>query len=60
MKAWEVLAITVDGELVCPDCAEGRDEHRAFVEAVDDMAPLFASDATGDETCGRCGQKISE
>ncbi len=58
MKAWEVLAIQVDGELVCPDCTQNSDERRAFVEGVEDMAPLFASDATGEETCGRCGKKI--
>jgi len=58
MKAWEVLAVAVDGELVCPDCAKGKDERKAFVEAVDGISPLFASDATGDEVCGRCGEKV--
>ncbi len=60
MKAWEVIAITVDGELVCPECAQGRDEHKAFVEEIPDMAPLFASDSNGEETCTRCGEKLRE
>ena len=60
MKAWEVIAIAVDGELVCSECAQGFDERRAFVEEVPDMAPLFASDANGEETCGRCGEKLRE
>ena len=59
MKAWEVLAITVNGELVCPDCTANKDERLAFCQAVEDIAPLFASDATGDETCTRCGEKIT-
>ena len=59
MKAWEVLAIAVDGELVCPDCTANKNERRAFCAEVDDIAPLFASDATGDETCTRCGKKIT-
>jgi len=60
MKAWEVLAVQVDGEWVCEDCLEPGDETDSFNgTAVDDMPPLFASDARGDEICGRCGQEIA-
>ena len=57
-KVWEVLAIAVDGELVCEDCADPGNERTAFSEEVDGISPLFASDATGDEVCDRCGRKI--
>lgn len=60
MKAWEVLAISVDGDLVCPDCTNTKEERKAFAATVEDMTPLFASDANGTETCGRCGQPIKE
>ena len=63
MEAWEVLAIAVDGEFVCENCLKPGAEHDSFYdkegEQDEEMPPLFASDATGDEVCGRCGEKIT-
>ena len=55
MKAWEVLAVAHDGELVCWDCM--NDHERAVAqdkETDDEISPLFASSVEGEETCGRC------
>lgn len=60
MKAWEVIAIAIDGEFVCPDCTTTLEEEKAFEDEVEDMAPLFACDSTGEETCGRCGKSLRE
>jgi hypothetical protein len=57
LKAWEVIAITVDGEIVCRGCAKD-DEKKAFSEPVDDIGVVFASDANDDETCTRCGERL--
>ncbi len=67
MKAWDVLAIARDGEFVCWDCMTVQE--RAYASADDDegaaewaednsVSVLFASDASGPETCGRCLQVI--
>jgi hypothetical protein len=58
VKAWEVIGIAVNGEFVCCDCTKTREERDAFVKGVENISPLFASDADGDETCGRCGQPL--
>lgn len=34
MKAWEVIAIAVDGEFVCPDCTTTPEEEKAFEDEV--------------------------
>jgi hypothetical protein len=60
MKAWEVLAIAVEGELVCSECTQTKEERKAFKDTVEDMPPLFVSDADGTEVCGRCGNPIQE
>ena len=62
MKAWTVLAITKNGEFVGECCLKGKDEHDAFHdkgEPNDDIGVLFASNAEGDEVCGRCGQPLA-
>ena len=59
MNAWEVLAIARDGEMVCWGCM--TKEERACANdklELDDVSPLFASDVTQEETCGRCGDVI--
>ena len=61
MKAWEVLAIIRDGEYVCEDCLKGKDETDSFNDTGDPdegYPPLFASDADGTETCGRCNKNL--
>ena len=62
MKAWEVLAIAVDGELVCRDCLKPGEETESFHDIGEhpDISVLFASDSTGDEVCGRCHHPLVE
>jgi hypothetical protein len=63
MKAWEVLGVVHDGELICEDCLVSTKEINAFYdrgEPDNKYTPLFVSDANGDETCTRCGQLLSE
>lgn len=55
MKAWEVLAVAHDGELICFDCM--TEEEREVAEGIrvhDDITPLFAIKAHENEVCGRC------
>jgi hypothetical protein len=59
-KAWEVLAVSVDGEFVCEDCTQTKDERAAFRKTVEGISPLFVSDSDGTETCGRCHKNLSE
>lgn len=59
-KAWKVLAVAVNGEFVCTDCAQTKDERAAFVRPVEEISPLFVSDSDGTETCGRCNKNLSE
>ncbi len=55
MKAWEVLAITRNGEFVCWDCMTLEEKEVANDETeIDDVGVLFASDVNGPESCGRC------
>ena len=62
MKAWTVLAVAHDGEMVCPDCY--TPEERSFARdeedlECDDMSVVFASDEIDDnDVCGRCGEPI--
>ena len=59
MKAWTVLAIAHDGEMVCWDCMTPEEILVAKDEKLsDEISPLFASDVEGPETCGRCLQII--
>jgi len=62
MKAWTVLAIVKDGELICHECLQGKDENEAFHDKGDhpDIGVLFASNAEGDETCTRCNQSLTD
>ena len=56
MKAWTVVAIAHDGELVCFDCCSDT-ERRVWQnqERVDDISVVFASDELEEgEVCGRC------
>lgn len=64
IKAWTVMGIVKDGEMVCEDCLNGQDE----VDAFNDTGPqdsgigvLFASDM-GDEpeVCTRCNRPLGE
>jgi len=60
MKAWQVLAVAHNGELVCWNCmtddekAVARDE-----KEIDNISPFFASEVAQPEVCGRC-MKIIE
>lgn len=59
MKAWEVLAIQHDGEIVCPDCYTAAEQACANdTGECDNMSPVFASDIEGPEYCSRCGYII--
>jgi uncharacterized Zn finger protein (UPF0148 family) len=65
VKAWEVIAVAHDGEIVCPDCytdAERRVANDASDENDDEneeITPVFASnEIEEDECCGRCGERL--
>ena len=62
MKAWTVLGVVHDGEIICWDCMTERERIVANDEATDDeITPLFASDEGADEeTCSRCGECLWE
>jgi len=58
MKAWDVLAVAHDGELVCWGCMTPEERRSANDKPRpgddEEISPLFASDVQGPETCGRC------
>lgn len=62
MNACEVVGITVEGEVVCGDCLEGKDEQEAFdgVEGCnEEIGVIFAGDDGADiEVCGRCNHPL--
>lgn len=67
MKAWEVVAITRDGEFVCEDCLKDDDEKAVWLDADNaqelmednEIGVVFATDDLADDAvCGRCGGKI--
>jgi hypothetical protein len=64
MKAWEVIAVERDGELVCRDCCS--DEEKAVWDDSNmnndaEISVVFASDELEEDACcGRCGCKIEE
>jgi len=67
MKAWEVVAITRDGEHICEDCLKDPIEETVWADSDNahelmeeyGIGVVFASDDTADEAvCGRCGGKI--
>lgn len=59
MKAWDVLAVATNGELVCWDCMTAHERAVANDKATDDdISPLFVSDVEQEEVCGRCNQVI--
>ena len=62
MKAWEVIGIAHDGELVCWNCMTKEEEKVARDEVNDDeITPVFASDENAlDECCSRCGNLLWE
>lgn len=63
MKAWEVVAIARDGELVCRDCCDDA-ERRAWEDKEPgnpDITVVFASDeGWQNDCCGRCGNKLGK
>jgi hypothetical protein len=59
MKAWEVIAVAHDGELVCPACY--TELERAVVDGMEhgEVSVIFDSDPLEPgSTCGRCGELI--
>lgn len=65
MKAWEVVAIARDGELVCYDCCS--DEEKAVWNDQNmnndaEISVVFASDEgwQDDNCCGRCLRKLED
>ena len=53
-KSWEVLAIVVDGTLVCKRCLRGKDEIASFNGESDMYAKLFFNEWKKNDLCGRC------
>ena len=62
MKAWTVLGVIHDGEIVCWECMTKRERIVANDQAEDDdISPVFASDEGADyENCSRCGEWLWE
>lgn len=59
MKAYEVVGIMNNGEVVCPACMTPEENSVATDEGqVDEITPIFAGECEEDETCSRCGEKL--
>jgi len=59
VKAWEVVAVAHNGELVCPACYTELEQ--AVVDGMEhgEVSCIFASDELKpDEVCSRCGEPL--
>ena len=62
MKAWTVIGVAHDGELICWDCMTDRERLVAKdIDHDDEINPVFAiSEGAEHENCSRCGENLWE
>lgn len=62
MKAWTIVAVTHDGELVCCDCYTPEEQRVADDKKTsDDISVIFANDECVDtDSCSRCGTPLKD